>query len=393
MSSRSGNRHSRYDDPYVYDDPYLHSSPSTSKGAPAYEYVGTDEASIAPEPMRRTSSPDHEKRYGRNTSPPRRSRHDKAHSPPRTRKHSSPPRAPRAAQHSSPRDRDDGNVSKDKHQKYHDFVQRPGVQRTKTIGRQGLSFLGEAAAAYAAAQGDGGSPRGRSADEDYRPSRSRRTSPEPRPSRRSRRYSRSPSSSSSPSPPRRRSTAHGDRHRPRNSTPHQKHKSYSASPPPASRGQDSDYGRDRGRRHRQSNNRDGSRSPSPPRRTRRRGHSGPSTSSGFRSGTQDKNAKLPDKATATRWQMAARAALEAGGVTAFRLRKEPGSWRGEKGAKIATAALGAAAIDAFIDKDPRRSKSQGRGVKGMAESAVSSMIASQLMGFKGSSTRSGQSRY
>jgi hypothetical protein len=61
------------------------------------------------------------------------------------------------------------------------------------------------------------------------------------------------------------------------------------------------------------------------------------------------NTKGPDKANATRWQMAARAALEAGGATALRLRKEPGSWTGDKGAKVATAALGAAAIDAFID--------------------------------------------
>lgn len=86
--------------------------------------------------------------------------------------------------------------------------------------------------------------------------------------------------------------------------------------------------------------------------------------------------------------MAARAALEAGGLTAFRLRKDPGSWTGEKGAKIATAALGAAAIDAFIDKDPRRAKS--KGVKGFAETTISSMIASKLMGVKSPSKRKGK---
>ncbi|KAI1115564.1 hypothetical protein F5Y14DRAFT_449920 [Nemania sp. NC0429] len=75
--------------------------------------------------------------------------------------------------------------------------------------------------------------------------------------------------------------------------------------------------------------------------------------------------------------MAARAALEAGGLTAYRLRKEPGSWTGGKAAKIATAALGAAALDAFMDQDPRSAK---RGLKGMAENAVSSLIASQIMG-------------
>lgn len=75
--------------------------------------------------------------------------------------------------------------------------------------------------------------------------------------------------------------------------------------------------------------------------------------------------------------MAARAALEAGGLTAYRLRKEPGSWTGGKAAKIATAALGAAALDAFMDQDPRSAK---RGIKGMAENAVTSLIASQIMG-------------
>lgn len=99
----------------------------------------------------------------------------------------------------------------------------------------------------------------------------------------------------------------------------------------------------------------------------------------------------PNPEIARRWQLAARAALEAGGVTAFRLRKEPGSWTGAKGAKVATAALGAAAIDAFIDKDPRRGK-QG-GVKGMAENVIGGMIASKVMGFKSATTRKGVYRY
>ena len=47
--------------------------------------------------------------------------------------------------------------------------------------------------------------------------------------------------------------------------------------------------------------------------------------------------------------MAMRSALEAGGLAALRLRKQPGSWTGNKGAKIAQAALGAAAMDAFMD--------------------------------------------
>lgn len=104
------------------------------------------------------------------------------------------------------------------------------------------------------------------------------------------------------------------------------------------------------------------------------------------------NMRAPKPEVADRWQMAARAALEAGGVTAFRLRKQPGTW-GEKLPKIATAAMGAAAIDAFIDKDPRRQRSGGGGVKGMAESVIGGMIASKMMGFKSATTHRGKPRY
>lgn len=49
-----------------------------------------------------------------------------------------------------------------------------------------------------------------------------------------------------------------------------------------------------------------------------------------------------------RWQQAAKAAAVAAAVEAFRSRKEPGSWTGEKGQRIATAALGAAGIDKLV---------------------------------------------
>lgn len=102
--------------------------------------------------------------------------------------------------------------------------------------------------------------------------------------------------------------------------------------------------------------------------------------------------KSPNPDVAHRWQLAARAALEAGGVAAFRLRNDPGAWAGEKGAKVATAALGAAAIDAFIDKDPRRTRG-GRGMKGIAENAIGGMLASKLMGFKSATNHKGEPRY
>lgn len=62
-------------------------------------------------------------------------------------------------------------------------------------------------------------------------------------------------------------------------------------------------------------------------------------------------------------------------MAAFQLRSSPGNWKGEKGAKVATAALGAAAMDAFMksrnddggkDKDRDRDR-DGRGRGGYEE--------------------------
>lgn len=49
---------------------------------------------------------------------------------------------------------------------------------------------------------------------------------------------------------------------------------------------------------------------------------------------------------------AARAAIDAGVVESVRVRRQPGDWIGPKGARVATAALGAAVVDAVRDKDP-----------------------------------------
>ncbi|KAI1773016.1 hypothetical protein F4818DRAFT_424624 [Hypoxylon cercidicola] len=371
MSSRSGNRHSRYDDPYTFDDPYRHSnSPLNNAG---YEYVGTDEAPIA-SPPHRSLSPDFEprrrpspsRRHTRTTSPPRYSRHAGAHSPPsKSDRRLSPPRT---SHHASPTPRDSKHHSK--HHKDPESGQRPAVKRTKSIGQRGLKFLGEAAAMYTAAQA-GSSGRERSESRD----RSRRSSRHDLGSRHHhhRRHSPSPS----PSPPRRRPRAHSDVP-PRR---HRRHRSPSVS-------DESDYDRDRGRHHRRSRASSYTESPPPPYR-RQRSRRAKSVASSL--GSTRRGSKLPDSAVADRWQMAARAALEAGGLTAFRLRKEPGKWTGEKGAKVATAALGAAAMDAFIDKDPRRAKTNG--MRGFAENTITSMIASKIMGFKGSTTSKGKSRY
>ncbi|KAE8394332.1 hypothetical protein BDV23DRAFT_147737 [Aspergillus alliaceus] len=51
---------------------------------------------------------------------------------------------------------------------------------------------------------------------------------------------------------------------------------------------------------------------------------------------------------------AMKAALTAGAVEAFRVRKEPGEWTGDKGKRILTAALTAGGTDGLVDRDPNK---------------------------------------
>ncbi|KAK3995707.1 hypothetical protein QBC44DRAFT_12294 [Cladorrhinum sp. PSN332] len=50
------------------------------------------------------------------------------------------------------------------------------------------------------------------------------------------------------------------------------------------------------------------------------------------------------------WQKAAKAALQAGGMAALAQRKKSGAWAGAKGARVATAAIGAAAADVMANR-------------------------------------------
>ncbi|KAH7085721.1 hypothetical protein BKA63DRAFT_529305 [Paraphoma chrysanthemicola] len=83
-----------------------------------------------------------------------------------------------------------------------------------------------------------------------------------------------------------------------------------------------------------------------------------------------------------KWEQAAKAALVAGAVEAFRSRKVAGPWTGEKGQRIATAALGAAGIDGLIDRDPEKHEKRH-----VVESALGGLAASRLANGSRSNSR------
>ncbi|KAF2255852.1 hypothetical protein BU26DRAFT_512803, partial [Trematosphaeria pertusa] len=85
-----------------------------------------------------------------------------------------------------------------------------------------------------------------------------------------------------------------------------------------------------------------------------------------------------------KWEQAAKAALVAGAVEAFRSRKTPGPWTGEKGQRIATAALGAAGIDSLVDKNPEK-----HGKRHVAEAALGGLLANRVANGPRSRSRDG----
>lgn len=77
--------------------------------------------------------------------------------------------------------------------------------------------------------------------------------------------------------------------------------------------------------------------------------------------------------TRQKWQQAAKAAVLAGAVEAFRSRNEAGPWTGAKGQRVATAALGAAGIDGLLDRDPDKNSKRN-----IVEGALGGVAASYL---------------
>ncbi|KAF2770989.1 hypothetical protein EJ03DRAFT_51836 [Teratosphaeria nubilosa] len=103
-------------------------------------------------------------------------------------------------------------------------------------------------------------------------------------------------------------------------------------------------------------------------RSRRRGHSSDEYS---RSRSRGPGGKAQNE---RKWAQAAQAALIAGAVEAFRARKEPGTWTGDKGKRIATAAIGAGGIDGLLDRNPDK-----KTKRHLAEAVIGGLAANRVV--------------
>jgi hypothetical protein len=80
--------------------------------------------------------------------------------------------------------------------------------------------------------------------------------------------------------------------------------------------------------------------------------------------------------SASRWGRGVEAAVKAGAAEAFRLRKEPGKWKGEKGGRVATAAISAGVIGAAAEQ---RHEDTGHKQLGSLGSAVGGLMVNRLV--------------
>ena len=74
---------------------------------------------------------------------------------------------------------------------------------------------------------------------------------------------------------------------------------------------------------------------------------------------------------------AARAALTAGAVEAFRSRKEPGGWAGPKGRRVLTAAVGAGGIDGLLNSGKK--DGEGAGALGGLQAVIGGLASNHLI--------------
>lgn len=105
-------------------------------------------------------------------------------------------------------------------------------------------------------------------------------------------------------------------------------------------------------------------------------HGGRSSYSSSRSRSRDRGGRSGRNRQRSEQRMAqaARAALTAGAVEAFRSRKDPGQWTGDKGKRILTAAVTAAGTDGLVDKDPNK-----HGTRHVIESTLAGLATNHFI--------------
>lgn len=107
---------------------------------------------------------------------------------------------------------------------------------------------------------------------------------------------------------------------------------------------------------------------SPPPRTRTR------TSEGrHRHRPRSRSRGAHEDESRQRKEQAIKSALTAGAVEALRQRNRSGEWVGEKGLRVATAAISAAAIDSAVDKNPRK-----KGKRNIIASSLGGLVVDKL---------------
>ncbi|OJJ49663.1 hypothetical protein ASPZODRAFT_12783 [Penicilliopsis zonata CBS 506.65] len=196
---------------------------------------------------------------------------------------------------------------------------RDGVRRTQSVNSSPRGTYYYESTRYEGGGGGGGGGGGRRPREsrESREFKESRESREPRESRHSRRYYNDRSS---------------------------RYSSASRSPPPSSSRR---YGKGSSRHHRSY-----SYSPSPTRSKSRH--------------TREKDERIAQ---------AVKAALTAGAAEAFRLRNEPGDWKGAKGRRILTAAIAAGGTDGILD----RNNPEKHSTRHIIESTLAGLAANRLV--------------
>lgn len=114
---------------------------------------------------------------------------------------------------------------------------------------------------------------------------------------------------------------------------------------------------------------------------RRRRHSSESS----RGSRRERRDKSPEGVA--KFQQAAKAALLAGAAEAFRVRKEPGGWGGDKGKRILTAAIGAGGVGAAAAGD----NSEHHSKRHLLEAVVGGLAGNRLI--NGSRSDDGRSSH